>query len=311
MRCLIQVCITVALLCNWAVLAEAQLTFITNTDNTITITGYTGSDNEILIPDRLNGFPVVYVESWAFAYHTNLTGVIMSTNIVSIGSSAFQNCSNLTSISIPAKVENIGPVAFGNCSGLTSVELPDSVTYIGQSAFSGCSGLTNVVLPNNLALVGYTVFAGCSNLTRVIIPRSVTKMLFAAFGFCANLKEVCFCGNAPDGGGAFFNSPRVNVYYLPGTIGWDTIFAGYPAMHWYLPYPTILYFEPDYGVQASGFGFTVSWATNTSVLVEAKTNLSSLDWQPVQTNTLSDGSAYFSDSQWTNYPSRFYRVRSL
>jgi hypothetical protein len=30
----------------------------------------------------------------------------------------------------------------------------------------------------------------------------------------------------------------------------------------------------------------------------------------VQTNTLTGGSAYFSDPQWMNYPGRFYRIRS-
>ena len=33
-------------------------------------------------------------------------------------------------------------------------------------------------------------------------------------------------------------------------------------------------------------------------------------WQPVQTNTLTSGSPYFSDPQWTNYPGCFYRLRS-
>jgi hypothetical protein len=43
-------------------------------------------------------------------------------------------------------------------------------------------------------------------------------------------------------------------------------------------------------------------------VVEASTDL--INWQPVQTNTLTSGSVYFSDPQWTNYPGRFYRLRS-
>jgi hypothetical protein len=46
------------------------------------------------------------------------------------------------------------------------------------------------------------------------------------------------------------------------------------------------------------------------VVVEACTNLANPDWQPVQTNLLATGSVYFSDPQWTNYPGRFYRLRS-
>jgi hypothetical protein len=104
----------------------------------------------------------------------------------------------------------------------------------------------------------------------------------------------------------------VTVYYLPGTTGWDdfALLTGVPTAPWFLPYPTILNFEPNFGVQTNSFGFTISWATNISVVVEACTDLANPDWQPVQTNSLTTGSAYFSDPQWTNYPGRFYRLRS-
>jgi hypothetical protein len=45
------------------------------------------------------------------------------------------------------------------------------------------------------------------------------------------------------------------------------------------------------------------------VVVLASTNL--LNWTPVITNALVNGTYYFADSTWTNYPRRFYRVRSL
>jgi hypothetical protein len=61
-------------------------------------------------------------------------------------------------------------------------------------------------------------------------------------------------------------------------------------------------------VQLGGFGFTISWATNASVVVEAATNLANPVWIPVSINTLTGGTSYFSDPQWTNYPMRFYRA---
>ena len=45
-------------------------------------------------------------------------------------------------------------------------------------------------------------------------------------------------------------------------------------------------------------------------MVEACTNLADPAWSPLQTNTLSGDSFYFSDPQWTNYPGRFYRLNS-
>ena len=65
---------------------------------------------------------------------------------------------------------------------------------------------------------------------------------------------------------------------------------------------------PSLGVQSNAFGFTIFWATNVSVVVEAATNLANTVWVPPQTNTLTNGSVYFSDPQWTNFPGRFYRI---
>ena len=49
---------------------------------------------------------------------------------------------------------------------------------------------------------------------------------------------------------------------------------------------------------------------NLVVVVVASTNLASPAWVPLATNTLTGGTSYFSDPQWTNYPRRFYRFSS-
>jgi len=97
---------------------------------------------------------------------------------------------------------------------------------------------------------------------------------------------------------------------LPWTAGWNTRFGGLPTALWALPYPVILNSSPGFGVQSNWFSFTIFWATNLPVVVEACTNLGSPIWSSVGTNTLTGGSSYFSDPQWTNYPGRFYRLRS-
>jgi hypothetical protein len=100
------------------------------------------------------------------------------------------------------------------------------------------------------------------------------------------------------------------VFYLPGTSGWSTTFGDRPTALWVLPYPVILTSPTNFGIRSNQFGFIISWATNVPVVVEACTDLTNPSWSPVSTNTLSGGSSYFTDSQWTNYPGRFYRLRS-
>ena len=62
------------------------------------------------------------------------------------------------------------------------------------------------------------------------------------------------------------------------------------------------------GVQTNQFGFSIAGGSNLFVVVEACTNLASPIWSPIQTIGLTGGSFHFSDAQWTNYASRFYRL---
>ena len=62
-------------------------------------------------------------------------------------------------------------------------------------------------------------------------------------------------------------------------------------------------------MRTNQFGFTITGTSNLVIVVEACANLANPAWFPVATNTLTGGSFYFSDPQWTNYPRGFYRLR--
>ncbi|MGH7953958.1 MAG: hypothetical protein ACREFE_18830 [Limisphaerales bacterium] len=67
--------------------------------------------------------------------------------------------------------------------------------------------------------------------------------------------------------------------------------------------------DGSFGVQNNQFGFNITGTRNIPIVVEASTNLGGT-WTPLQACTVTNGSIYFSDSQWINYPNRFYRIRS-
>jgi hypothetical protein len=76
----------------------------------ITITGYKGSVKSVVIPEKINGLPVVAIGDYAFP------------------------CNHLTSITLPNSVTYIGDYAFKDNS-ITSVVIPNSVKSLSNYAF--------------------------------------------------------------------------------------------------------------------------------------------------------------------------------
>lgn len=393
---------------------RAQFTFITNTDNTITVTGYSGTNADVVIPDSTNGYPVTSIGFGAFYYRSDVTHVTIPNSVTNIRGQAFCYC-GLTSVTIPIGIKNIEDATFYYCQHLTNVVIPDGVTNIGDSAFSAapltsltlpdsvisigfssfeaCLTLTNVlipknviqmagdsfydcsslmainvdalnpayasldgvlfdkafdvliecpgakegdyIIPNGVASIGDYAFAVCRNLTsikipdgvtnigywafsqcdgigRLDIPSSVVSIVDFAFQDCTGLRYVFFHGNASGIGARIFVGDQLSFYYLLGTTGWEQYLASLyvSGVYGYLWNPEFQTKDFLWEMQTNRFGFDISGSSGLTVVVEASTNLFNPNWQPVQTNTLTTGSAYFSDPQWTNYPGRFYRLRS-
>jgi hypothetical protein len=203
----------------------------------------------------------------------------------------------------------LGVGAFAGCSALTNVNILNGLKIIPRDAFTFCTSLTNIAIPDSVTTIELNAFGVCDALISIFLPSSVTNLATSAFNFCPNLSEVYFGGNAPSlvGVDVFYASPDVTVYYLPGSTGWDTMLSDAQTTLWLPQMQPVI---AGSGAQTSQFGFNINWAAGQMVIVEATTNLVSPDWQPIHTNSLVTGTAYFSDAQGTNYPSRFYRLRS-
>jgi hypothetical protein len=145
----------------------------------VTITGYAGQSETVVIPSRMDGKPVT-----------------------AIGERAFLGCIGLTSVSIPGRVTGIGEGAFSGCTGLMSVSIPGSVTSIGDMAFNSCTGLTSVTIQNGVTSIGEGAFWGCTGLTSV------------SFGSGSNIVSGNFGTHAFPEGSAGYGSDGLKKAYL-------------------------------------------------------------------------------------------------
>lgn len=197
---------------------------IYNAEDEIYLIGYSGSETNLILPDKINGKNYV-INKYAFYNNNSLTGIIIPDSVTSIGVGAFMGCSGLENITvsenntayasqdgilynkektefihipkaikgaitIPDSVTSIGEYAFRDCSGLTSIIIPDGVTSIGGGAFYGCSGLTSVSIGNGVTSIGNSAFYNCSGLTSITIPDSITGIGSGAFYGCNKLIQI-------------------------------------------------------------------------------------------------------------------------
>lgn len=276
--------------------------------NTITNIGdsaFFGCNNinltEIAIPDS-----VVNIGNSAFGFCTGLTNLVIPEGVNYIGSNAFSECFSLVNVTLPGGITRIADGTFSSCYNLRGVTIPGSVTNIGNEAFFFCSGLTSITIPTGVTYIGSNAFNNCQSLTSVIIPSNVTMINDQTFYGCYFLNQIYFEGDAPSiGSDVFADVYDATVFYLSGTTGWGGTFGGFPTTIWF---PEAQTTDASFGVQTNQFGFNINWARGQTLVVEAGTNL--VEWQPVQTNTFTSNTVYFSDSKWASYPSRFYRLRS-
>lgn len=153
------------------------------------------------------------------SFRKQITSVVVSPGVTSIGNLAFTRFSKLIHVDITDSVVSIGEGVFSDCSSLTDIKIPQSVTYIDANAFESCTNLSSITLStNNITSIRPHTFSGCSKLSSIVIPDGVTSIQSGAFFNCTKLTSITIPGSVTSiGSNVFDGCTSLNDIRYSGT----------------------------------------------------------------------------------------------
>ena len=122
-------------------------------DGKATITNYSGNSANVVIPEKLDGYEVCYIDN-----------------------SAFINQKKLKTVTFPCGLKSIGGYAFYGCEALEQISLPEGFTFLDINAFAYCKSLKYVTIPSTLEEIQDNVFLGCESLSNIEVQENNVKL---------------------------------------------------------------------------------------------------------------------------------------
>lgn len=183
------------------------------------ITGYTGSESTVVIPDEIDGVPVTQIGRYAFSNNQTLESIVIGQNVTLIYPEAFDGCNNLKTVRFLGKqvpegyygnhclyyAKNLGTIyvpieAYAAYHSAFLECLEDSVRLktntgedfvVEEDVLIGYAGeAEEVTLPENIIRIGNSAFCGNTAVEKIYLPDSTVEIEEKAFYCCENLITV-------------------------------------------------------------------------------------------------------------------------
>ena len=188
--------------------------YYTVDNNIATIANYYGTEEHVVVPSVLGGYPVQHIGYHAFYSNENIKEITFSEGIQSMSESAISSCINLTTVNYPSTMymeyDKYGETSLSGyttipmyCDNISKVTVAQGNSYmcaVDGILYSAdmqtviycppASGKTNVVLPETITDIAPRAFDGCNTLTEVILPDTLKCIGYWSFINCANLTEI-------------------------------------------------------------------------------------------------------------------------
>lgn len=212
-----------ALMCAGA-MAETYGDFeYTVDENGLWITKYTGSAENLTVPDAINGIPVSHISPEAFRGNTALRSITLPDSLQTIDRHAFSDCTNIRSMTVPDGVTKISLHCMDNMTSLEELTLPAVVegegSLWGNSAFSTSRpvNLRKLTITSGSAIVA-DQFRLLPALETVILADSITSIDLRAFYMCSALKTVELPEHLLSIGNSAFANTALTEIRIPDSV---------------------------------------------------------------------------------------------
>ncbi len=157
----------------------SNITYTQHADDTVSVSGYTGTDTSIVVSATAGGLPVTSIGN--VFQGSNITSITLPDTVTTLSASAFENCTSLSKITAKGVV-TIGANAFNNTKWLankssddlmyfnnvfigvkyenttpadfSNVEFSSSTTSVQDGALSSLSATTSFTIPASMYLTG-------------------------------------------------------------------------------------------------------------------------------------------------------------
>ena len=157
-------------------------------EDVATITKYYGSVAAIIVPDTIDGYPVVAIGNEAFRGNKYLTAILIPDCITSIGDYAFAD-TNLDSLVLPDKLNKLGRRILSGNKGITEIAIPKTLKSVSSAYLYGMDGdgpftesnIQRATIETGMTEVPEHLFQRNSTLISVEIPDTVVKIGGYAF----------------------------------------------------------------------------------------------------------------------------------
>ena len=218
------------------------------------LTGYSGNATDVVVPAKLDGYPLREVAGTAFYFNNNIKSITFSEGIQLLNSSAILDCCNLKAIHLPSTVNftaseepdfkcNVicGPYYCPSVETITVAEgnpnlvVHDNVLYNKEMTilryFPSGDPREVFEIPEGVLSISAGAFADNQNLKEVKMPDTVLRIQISAFEYCAQLEKINISSNCHFIDQFVFSGTSLKSIHIPasvkslycGTFGIDSV----------------------------------------------------------------------------------------